>query len=269
MRGLSYPEGPRFFCPPQVRAGIIYGNDVYGRSCMKKARWALAALVLVMALVAGCAGNPVQENMAAFDRAYIPALILTTDKDTSGQSVMAIKQLKLQWSVFKSRNPDMAEEGGAAHDVTSLIMKADSQINVGRYREAHHTLARIRLILLEARAESRIKYFPDRLVEFHVVLERIEGASGDPERLQRHMPDAIAAWERVQKARFSRATFRLSKDRAERLKNLIEKEADALGALLAAAASDDRKKVAELVEDVSDRFNSIYSMFGNFSGASL
>ncbi len=236
---------------------------------MKKAGWVCAALALVMALVAGCVGSPVQENMAAFDRAYIPALILTSERDTSGQSVMAIKQLKLQWSVFKSRSPDMAEEGGAAHGVDSLIMKADSQINVGRYREAHQTLARIRLVLLEARAESSIKYFPDRLVEFHVVLEKIEGASRDPERVQRYMPDAMAAWERVQKARFSKGSFRFNKDRAKRLKSLIEKEADALSALSAAAASDDRKKVAELVEDVSEKFKTIYSMFGNFGGASL
>ncbi len=236
---------------------------------MKKARPMVVILVMVMALAAGCAGNPVQENMADFDRAYIPALMMTRDKDTTGESVMAIKQLKLQWTVFSSKNPGMAEEGGAAGNVEDMIKKADTLINVGKYREAHSTLIKVEKQMRQARAEVGIKYFPDRLGDFNDVRVRMIRDWRNPEKVQAHIPDAIAAWQQVQKTRVSSSIFRLSKDNAKRIKYLIKKEGEALMALSAAAASDDNRKMMALLKDVNDRFLRIYSMFGNFQGARL
>ncbi len=237
---------------------------------MKKALRAMSAALAAMALAAGCAGNPVQESMASFDRAYIPALILTAKKDTTGQNIMAVKQLKLEWSLFRSRNPGLADEGGPAQGVEDLVSKADSLINVGKYREAHKTLIKVEKIMREARVEAGIKYFPDRLAEFHDVMEKIVGASSkSPARVSGLMPDAIKAWDNVQKARFNRRFFRFTSDQKERLERLIDDEAQLLEALSAAAASNDRKKVAGFAIEVKVKFVTIYSMFGNFHGASL
>ncbi len=231
---------------------------------------AMSAALAALALLGGCAGNPVQESMASFDRAYIPALILTAKKDTTGQNIMAVKQLKLEWSLFRSRNPGLAEEGGPAQGVGDLIRKADGLINVGKYREAHKTLIKVEKIMREARRESGIKYFPDRLAEFHDVMEKIVGVSSkSPARVSGLMPDAIKAWQNVRKARFSRGTFRFNKDQKKRLEKLIDDEAQLLEALSAAAASNDRKKVAGLANEVKVKFTTIYRMFGNFQGASL
>ena len=121
----------------------------------------------------------------------------------------------------------------------------------------------------EARAEADIKYFPDRLADFNDVRARMIRDWKSMEKLQSHIPDALETWRLVQKSRFSRHTFRFSKDNAKRLKKLIEKEGEALRALAAAAASDDNRKALALLKDVNDRFLTIYSMFGNFQGASL
>ncbi len=237
---------------------------------MKKALRAIYMALAALVLLGGCASNPVQESMASFDRAYIPALMLTAKKDTTGQNIMAVKQLKLEWSLFRSRNPGLAEEGGPAQGVGDLIRKADGLINVGKYREAHKTLIKVEKIMREARRESGIKYFPDRLAEFHDVMEKILGASSkSPARVSTLMPDAISAWRVVKKARFNRRFFRFTSDQEERLEKLIDDEAQLLKALLAAAVSNDRKKVAGLTSDVMAKYTAIYRMFGNFHGASL
>ena len=237
---------------------------------MKKALRAMSAALAALALLGGCAGNPVQESMASFDRAYIPALILTAKKDTTGQNIMAVKQLKLEWNLFRSRNPGLADEGGLAQGVEGLIREADGLMNIGKYREAHQRLVKIEKIMREARVAAGIVYFPDRLAEFHDVMEEIVGVSSkSPARVSILMPDAIKAWRNVQKARFNRRFFRFTSDQKERLHKLIDDEAQLLEALLAAAASNDRKKVAGLANEVKAKFVTIYRMFGNFRGASL
>lgn len=234
---------------------------------MAGVRWVL--LLLSVAWIAGCAEHPVQESMAAFDRAYIPALMLTRDRDPTGQSVMAIKNLKLQWTVLKSKNPGLADDGGPANDAEPLIMRADSLINAGKHSEAHKLLEQVRDIMYEARMEEKIKYFPDRLTEFHSVLKRIVEVAPNPAKVSRHMPDAIASWEAVSKARIDGKSFRMPKERVKRIKKLIAREADALAALSAAASSNNRKKVSELTVKVKKNFITIYRIFGDFGAASL
>ncbi len=95
---------------------------------MNKALIVLAVLMFAP-LLSGCAGNPVQESMASLERAYIPALMLTSEKDLTGQNVMALKQLKLEWSVFRSKNPAFADEGGSAYAVEAIVTEADNFIN--------------------------------------------------------------------------------------------------------------------------------------------
>ncbi len=237
---------------------------------MKKALRAIYMAMAALVFLGGCASNPVQESMASFDRAYIPALMLTAKKDNTGQNIMAVKQLKLEWNLFRSRNPGLADEGGSAQGVEGLIMKADGLMNIGKYREAHKTLVKIEKIMREARVAAGIVYFPDRLAEFHDVMEEIVAvASKSPARVSILMPDAISAWRVVQKARFNRGFFRFTSDQKERLRKLIDDEAQLLKALLAAAVSNDRKKVAGLANEVMAKYTTIYRMFGNFQGASL
>ena len=235
---------------------------------MNKALIVLAVLMFAP-LLSGCAGNPVQESMASLERAYIPALMLTSEKDLTGQNVMALKQLKLEWSVFRSKNPAFADEGGSAYAVEAIVTEADNFINIGNYKKAHSVLERGRIILRNARVSAGIDFFPDRLTEFHVVMERIVKELNDPKRISILIPYVIESWRKVSQAKIDEDVFRFNEDQMENLERLIGQQTEILKGLSAAAASDDLKKMAGLAEQMKEKYKTIYMMFGNFRGASL
>lgn len=236
---------------------------------MRAALRSLALLGVIVVLVSGCRGDDVVASMAEFDRAYIPALILTSEKDTSGRSVMAMKQLKLGWSIFKGRNPEMVAEGGPATGIEDIVMDADGLMNGGRYKEAHREIEKIRDILYRLRSEAGISYFPDRLTEFHAVMERLLEKGGDTDKMVALVPEALAAWKAVEEAPFVRKHYRFSKDMEKALRKRITAVSEALKALGEAAGSGSGKEAAMMAREVRKGFSDVYSMFGNFGGASL
>jgi hypothetical protein len=239
---------------------------------MKKALSILPAFIFIVALlmITGCMGGvPVEYAMAGFDRAFIPAYELTSSRDTSGKSVMAVKQLKFQWSVFKSRSPILTSGDDGSGSIGGMISEADALIVAGQYRNVHKLLKKIKVKMYKARMESEIDYFPDRLYEFELVLDKIVRRPGDTRHIRALMPGAIGAWNTVQRDRISRENFRFTKEDIKRLKKLVAAETKLLNELDRAASSGDGRKTKELAAKVYDNYKKIYRAFGYFQGADI
>ena len=227
----------------------------------------LLAICLALA-VAGCERADTIVTMANFDRAYIPAFILTGAADPDGRSVMAVKQLKQQWFVFQSQQPVIAG-GRAGERIEDLILEADGLVSARRNREAHEALDEIRMILMRQRMAVRVDYFPDRLTAFHVVMEMMLRSAGDPEVVNEFLPEARTRWSVVKAAKFKPEKYRFPKAMAGELDKNIAEVDKALAALERAAARSDRPAMKRKAATLKERFMNEYRMFGNFEGASL
>jgi hypothetical protein len=232
--------------------------------------------VALLALFAGCKDIKdveVSLDMARFDRALIPALMLTSDEDTSGEAVMAVKGLKMELSTLKSRYSKAGWNAEIA-EAEALIAKADWEVSGGDHEVAHDSLRRVREMMYDLRKGEGIDYFPDYLTEYDFSIRRVEeimvakksaALSGvDVARVKREMPLMRERWENVLKAEFDPKIFGFTPRQVKKLNKNLKMETHALTEFEGALSEGDRRAVVERFGEVKRRLADVERLFGNF-----
>jgi len=242
-------------------------------------RKVLPLVFSVAILVSGCNEQDVIHDMARFDRAYVPALVLTVTRDTTGQSVLAVKRLRQDWELLSARYQQLFAGGDAAGRVNSSIERADLLITTGDFEGAHRELRSVRSILHDARKSRGIDYYMDYLTAFQPAMEKaVSAVDGkkpeditrlDVSVMEKMLPEAKARWRQVSAAPFNRKLFLFDKGTEKALMEAVAAEANALGYLEAAVRSGNRKLIAKHAEMVKEGFYSVLKMFGNFDSVSI
>lgn len=245
-----------------MRAGIIF-----------------AVIVSLSLLSAGCDDYDVIHDMARFDRAYIPALVLTSKKDSTGQSVVAVKRLRQDWMVLKAKYASMVGTGGTSDEVDSSIERADMLITTGEFAGAHKELESIREVLLKARRSHEVDYYLDYLTEFHSAMERavdlVAGKEADAitkaniDTMRAILPDLRSSWQKVVEAPFDRRPFLFSRDTEKALMTAVDEAAMMIDDLEAAIRSGNRPLVLKHTMLVKKSYSRVFKMFGNFDSVSI
>lgn len=239
-------------------------------------------VVLIMVwsfILTGCQDKNVLYDMAMFDRSYIPALVLTSKKDTTGQSVVALKRLRQDWGVLTAKRAAVFAADARSEKIKEAIDRADSLVTIGDFKGAHTELESIREILLDARRQYKIDYYVDYLTVFHSTMEAmvsaVEGkAPGqltgqDIATIKRFVPEARAQWNNVREARFSRGVFLFTRETKESLDVLVAQEARNLEDLAAAIRSGNHKLIIKHTLLIKKGYSSVFRMFGNFESVTI
>jgi hypothetical protein len=248
------------------------------------ARYGLTLAIAALAIFSagGCTRRPIEADMAMLDRAYIPALALSSDGNREG-SVLALEVLRLEWTRFRQRHyrgkPDDALWNTDLDDVDRRIGRAEALVLADNLDAAHEELEGIRRGLLELRRRNGIDYFPDRLTEFHDPMEAIyltaqeRGPAGMDSStmaaLRLLAANARSAWDKASVARLDGRKLRLDRAAINRATELIAAQTRALDVLDAALAGGDAQAVHKAGLAVRPPFARLYMLFGDFAGPGL
>jgi len=136
-----------------------------------------ASLFLALASAAAQAG-PV-EDMAAFERVYIPALALTNQPQAPAERVAgSLSRLAASWPGLRAAFSGKDEPLEKALRITdTALAQAGQLLAQGKRAEAHEALEAIRPAFLQARRAAGIDLYVDRLTEFHDAMEELVKAA--------------------------------------------------------------------------------------------
>ena len=228
-----------------------------------------ASLFLALASAAAQAG-PV-EDMAAFERVYIPALALTNQPQAPAERVAgSLSRLSASWPGLRAAFSGKDEPLEKALRITdTALAQAGQLLAQGKRAEAHDALEGVRLAFFEARRGAGIELYVDRLTEFHDAMEELVKAAqaGAPRaQLEPLLREASELWSRAELPAFDAALFGFDAKKDVELRGRLQGERDTLEALRAAVASGDAARTRELAGQLKGRFGQIYAMFGDFGG---
>lgn len=242
----------------------------------------LRAFLLVALAYAftGCASTEktmMQTDMSGFDRAYVPALVLTAKKGSGGEDVMAVKQLKQEWSIVRYKQSSVFES--VADEVDSAIEDADRAVMSGRPEEANRRLMSIGKTMMHARRQFGIDYILDHFTEFSDTMERIyeigeEGGrmpltDAQMSELRILSTTAREQWATAMKAKFNPSEFRMNKNSAMALRKNMQAESDLIEKLALASSSGDTRTARAMAKEIKPGFYRTYKLFGNFNSISI
>lgn len=208
------------------------------------------------------------EDMAAFERVFIPALALTNQPQQPADRVAAaVERLGAAWPDLRGR---FSGEKALEHAVSTTdraLGEAARLLAGGQRAEAHEALEAIRPAFIEARRAQGIELYVDRLTEFHDVMEEaakhvLEGSPAA--RVVPLLQEASGLWARAERPTFDGALFAFTDAKYGELRKRLQGERDTLDALQAALADGDAVRARELAAQMKSRFAQIYVMFGDF-----
>jgi hypothetical protein len=235
--------------------------------------WYVAGMLFVT-----CVKADIVTDSAVFDKAYIPALAVTSQNDPE-KSKSAMIKVNQSWSAFSSeyrqyKSGDDAWKKGFS-DIDKWITKADGIVaNGSGMTEAHNALETVRVILMQLRKKHGIDYFVDYQTAFHEPMEEIflMAKGKTPETLtQQHidsirslMPSLAARWSALQNAKFDPRQFGFDNARTAKLKQLMEAENNAIDALNKAITASDKSAIIQCAAAIKPPFAQIFMLFGEF-----
>jgi DNA-binding protein len=221
------------------------------------------------------------KDSAAFDKAYIPALALTSQNEPE-KTRAAIDKLKAAWGVYASAHrqhqaADEAWKKGFA-DIDGVIAKADAIVARGtNVTEAHDTLEQVRVTLMQLRRKNGIDYFLDYQTAFHEPMEAIvltvKGKTPetldaqDIDKIRKLIPALDARWSALQNARFDPQQFDFDSARSAKLQQLIAAETEAITALKKALAQPDKAALIQHAAAIKAPFSQMFMLFGAFASS--
>ena len=230
----------------------------------------LAAFVaLLLAPAPATAG--VLEDMAGFERVFIPALALTNQPQAPAARVQAsVVRLNARLPAFeRAFSAHGAELERAIREARAAVLDAERLLAEGRRAESHDALERIRPALMEARGKLNLELYVDRLTEFHDAMEDLvkrAAAGATPTQLRGPLAQASGLWRNAERLRFEPRLFGFDDAGYEKLRGMVTAEREILSALEQAVDAGDRARVGELVKTLKSNFARIYTSFGDFSG---
>jgi len=228
----------------------------------------LRTLLTVLLLLPAAAHAGLVDDMAAFERVFIPALALTNQpKQPAEQVEQALRRLNASWPGFRGRFSKEPALAAAASRTDRALAQAQALLAQGKRAEAHDALEGVRLAFFEARRGAGIELYVDRLTEFHDVMEglvKLAESAASPAQTRAALDQASALWRRAEEARFDAALFGFDEAKYELLRKRIAAEREILGALEQALGRGDGAETRALAGRLKSGFAQIYVMFGDF-----
>jgi hypothetical protein len=231
---------------------------------------ALAA-TLLLCLTTSAAHAGVIEDMAAFERVYIPALALTNQPQAPADRVAgSLARLAAAWPGLRAALSGKGAALEKALRVTDAALpQAQRLLAEGKRAEAHEALEAIRPAFLEARRAAGIDLYVDRLTEFHDAMEELVKAaqSGAPRaQVEPLLEHASGLWTRAERPQFDAKLFGFDDAKYAELRSRVQAGRETLEALRAAIQGGDAARTRELAGALKSRFGAIYVMFGRMNG---
>jgi len=217
-------------------------------------------------------------DMAAFDRAYIPALALTETDDTE-QAKKAMTLLIARWEKMHAKYidaPSLTPQWRADFDgIDRMIRTANGWLLDGKPpREAHGVLEGVRTVLKNLRLGYGIAYDLDLLALYHEPMEAITLAIKDKTPAQLTADDvanigeqyryAESIWGQAVKAQFDPALFGLTPEQERKLCEEITVETGVMEELKSALDANDAARILAAASALKPHFTAIYLLFGDF-----
>lgn len=243
----------------------------------------LAIGVGLLSLLA-CSAGPVEadsaivEDFVAFDKAFIPSLVLTKQGKVE-PAAKAMELLMQGWEAFKSKHyeskaPD-TEWKTDFDRIEKHILVAASMVKTAKgLIPAHEELEKVRLIALQLRQRNDIGYYLDLLIEFHDPMEEIfhTGKDISPEDLDEEamkslsetVSKARALWQQAREAPFEQDLYGFTAPMVQKMKGYHEAEQRALDRVAAAIGSNDKAAITKAARGVKSSYAMLYKMFGDF-----
>jgi len=233
------------------------------------ARGLLLALLVLLTSANARAG--LVEDMAAFERIYIPALALTNQPQQPAARVAAsVQRLAAAWPGVRQAFVGASEPlARAVRTTDEAIGEAQALLAKGMRVEAHDALERVRPAFVEARRAAGMELYVDRLTEFHDAMEQVvklAASAAAPGEIRQRLEEASGLWRRAEEPRFEAALFGFDDAKYEQLRKRIGGERALIEALRKALAANDRTQVGALAKEMKAAFSQIYVMFGDFEG---
>jgi hypothetical protein len=235
-------------------------------------------LTMVLAvLTAGCTQAELTRDMAALDRAYIPALSVTSAGNVP-MSQKAMRVLTDTWQGFKAKYSDYSFDDAWRADfayVDAQIRSAAAIVSEGKnVVEAHEALEGVRERLLGTRHRLGIDYYVDYLTAFHGPMEGIflpakdktpaTLTDADIAKVRAALPDAKAAWSKVEGARLDNGVFAFSDAKLAEWRDAVKAEGEALRAVEAALHANDKAGLIKAAAALRGNFAKLFTLFGDF-----
>jgi hypothetical protein len=239
----------------------------------------LMALTAAMIFTAtGFATDDLMKDFVSFDRAFIPPLAFTNqEKVKPSKKGMGI--LKENWTTFKARhyeaNPKDPQWKKDLDGIEERILRAGRIVASEKsLMEAHEILEEIRYVFMNLRKRNGMDYYIDHLSEFHGHMEAImhtasERDAGsfttkDGEYIDRECGQAVKIWERIQTLPFDKLLFGFDDQKVAAMRDLMEKETQALQRLKKALEGEDKARIIESAKKIRPNYAQLYKMFGDF-----
>ncbi|MGV8058150.1 MAG: hypothetical protein AB2L12_09030 [Smithellaceae bacterium] len=224
------------------------------------------------------AASRLEKDMTAFDKAYIPALVLTNQGDKAA-SEKAMKLTMAQWLVFKKRYAKFFNKKKADKEdlkvIAIMIADADRTIKFeGKLDDAHETLEGVRNTFLKIRQRNSIDYYIDYITKFHKPMEAIvftaQGKTAetltDPMllKIKGNFKVAKQSWQKLQNASFDPALFSFSAGKDAQRLSYIQAETETMNKLGKALEGGDKGEIIKAAMEIKSNFVSLFLMFGDF-----
>src|SRR3989339_111873 len=150
-------------------------------------RLKLFLLLLVVLMVAGCAGKPpkynLHESMIKFDGKYIPALFFVRLHKVR-ESELALLSLRSTWNDFHLKFYNLKMKYGVNivdkfwqsdfDRINTLVTSAESFVQSRDFVRAQQELAQVREVFAALRSRSGVDYLLDRLNSFDQKLAELQ-----------------------------------------------------------------------------------------------
>jgi DNA-binding protein len=219
-----------------------------------------------------------EKDMVAFDKVYIPALVLTRQ----GNKAAAKKAMKLtaaEWKVFKKKHAaDFKKNKADMVDLTIISQKiADAERTVranGNLDYAHDILEGVRNSFLKMRQRNSINYYIDYTTKFSEPMETIVliARGKTPEtltdtmllKIKDNFKAAKQDWENLQNASFDPALFSFDAKKDAQRQGYIKAETEAMNKLNKALEGGDKEEIIKAAMGIKSNFFSLFLLFGDF-----
>jgi hypothetical protein len=241
-----------------------------------KSRSIIRAALIGLLLFPLAAFAGLKEDMIALDRAYIPALAVTS-QGTLEESQRAMALLNKQWAEFKGKHANRPQDKQWQADLTKIdgmIAEANKIVAGGKdLVKAHEVLEGVRFTMLEARTRAQMPYFLDALTNYHDPMEAIvltakdktpaNFGDGEIGLIKDSLADAEKRWAVVKQTRID-SEYGFSEAQRETLAKLIANESQALETLKKALAANDKAAVIKAAVAIKPPFAKTFMSFGDF-----
>lgn len=253
---------------------VAFSRCADGQPC---GRWAQAADV-GDGSPPGVKYRAVLTRMAKLDRAYIPALALTS-QGRKEDSIKALARLHTDWEGFvKEQASAFLGDDRWKQDIANVserIRDAGSLAGAGKLAEAHEALEVIRFTLGDARKRHGLEYFLDPLHAFHEHMEALamfaksrEGSGlsdADLAKMKQDLlPPVVETFAGIAAAPIDRAALGLDAAAEARTRAMVKDLGAAVKRFETYCTGGDRQQMLKTALAVKPAFVKLFTSFGDF-----